>query len=513
VFAIVPEASQKPRPAPGSGSEAERPSRRPIGRPRVRLPRPSAPLALLLVLAALSGLAWSVASAPLTGPDEANHVAYAQLLAETGSGPSSTQGEGPYSTQLDTALQALNLGPIVGHQEGRPSWSRLSAVSRQLDALPPAARKNGTGPNAVANNPPLYYALEAVAYRLSPDGSLLARLWVMRLVSVVLFVVTVGLVWLIAKEVFAATWLRVLATGLVALQPKLAFLCSTVNPDVLLITLSTAFTLAALRLLHRGPSPGRVAALALAAGLAPLTHGRGFFVVPVAVLVLVIVAVRARPPLREALRLGALAAGIVLACVAVAFLYTRSHAAGAFGGEVGRAAEQRFNLNQFASYVFQFYFGPLPSLQALGPPYGYRQVFIETFYGTFGSLEVNFGPRIYDALQVGSAVGLALLGACVVRRWDAVRRAWPVVMVLAALVACNLFLLHISAYRDLQVGGDPLITGRYLLPCVAVWAVTIAWVARSLPRTLGPALAGGLLACFALLDVGALALTAERFLG
>ncbi|MEA2341280.1 MAG: hypothetical protein QOG11_1357, partial [Solirubrobacteraceae bacterium] len=39
------------------------------------------------------------------------------------------------------------------------------------------------------------------------------------------------------------------------------------------------------------------------------------------------------------------------------------------------------------------------------------------------------------------------------------------------------------------------------------------WVARSLPRTLGPALAGGLLACFALLDVGAVALTAERFLG
>jgi hypothetical protein len=94
-----------------------------------------------------------------------------------------------------------------------------------------------------------------------------------------------------------------------------------------------------------------------------------------------------------------------------------------------------------------------------------------------------------------------------------VRRGWPVVLVLVALVASNLFLLHLSAYRDLQVGGDPLITGRYLLPCVAVWAVAVAWVARSLPRAAGPALAGGLLACFVLLDVGALGLTAERFLG
>ena len=81
-----------------------------------------------------------------------------------------------------------------------------------------------------------------------------------------------------------------------------------------------------------GGDAGDVAvAVAVAGEPAPLTHGRGFFVVPVAVLVLVIVAVRARPPLREMLRLGALAAGIVLACVAVAFLYTRSHAAGAFG--------------------------------------------------------------------------------------------------------------------------------------------------------------------------------------
>ena len=81
----------------------------------------------------------------------------------------------------------------------RPS-ARSTASSAQLAKQPASARKNGTGPNAAANYPPLYYAYEAVAYELSPARSLLGRMFFMRLATTLLLVVTVWLTWLIAAE-------------------------------------------------------------------------------------------------------------------------------------------------------------------------------------------------------------------------------------------------------------------------------------------------------------------------
>src|SRR5262249_24242416 len=153
----------------------------------------------------------------------------------------------------------LNIAPNFGHPNGRPTWSDVRRVSDALKGIPEAQRKNGTGPNAIAQNPPLYYAYEAIAYRISPNQSLFGRLFAMRFATVLLYVLTVGLMWLVAGEVFARQWVRFLATAVVALHPKLASLAGNVNPDTLLVTISTGFVLAGLRLLKRGPSPARIA--------------------------------------------------------------------------------------------------------------------------------------------------------------------------------------------------------------------------------------------------------------
>ena len=52
------------------------------------------------------------------------------------------------------------------------------AVSQILLGAP---RSDGTGPNPAAAYPPLYYAYGALAYEMSIDQSLLARLTMMRL--------------------------------------------------------------------------------------------------------------------------------------------------------------------------------------------------------------------------------------------------------------------------------------------------------------------------------------------
>jgi predicted membrane protein DUF2142 len=253
------------------------------------------PLVVLLVVAGLQGLAWAVFTAPLNGPDEQAHAAYAQHLAETGDGPQRGGRGGSLSREYDRLVTELNLRAILGHKNAVPAFGATDRVLRELDALPASARKDGHGPNSVAQNPPLYYAYAAVAYRLSPDGSTLGRLFAMRVATVALFVLTVLFTWLIAAEVFRALWPRFVATALVALQPKLGFLAGVVNADSLLIMASTGFLLAAVRLVRRGPSVGRVAALAAFTATGPATHGRGFALLPAALFVLVLVAARARP--------------------------------------------------------------------------------------------------------------------------------------------------------------------------------------------------------------------------
>jgi hypothetical protein len=469
---------------------------------------------VLLAVAALQGLAWAAFTAPLNGPDEQAHAAYAQHLAETADGPQRSGRGRSLSTEYDRLVTELNLRAILGHEGAVPAFALTDRVVRELDALPDSARKDGSGPNAVAQNPPLYYAYAALAYRLSPDGSTLGRLFAMRAATVALFVLTVLFTWFIAAEVFSATWPRFVASALVALQPKLGFLAGVINADNLLITVSTGFLLAAVRLVRRGPTAGRVAALAAFAAAGPATHGRGFALLPPALFVLALVAVRSRPSRPELLRLAAIASGIVLAGLALAYLWTRGHnqgAGGAFGGELSQGTRQSFNVRQFLSYVFQFYFGPFSFLTPLGPPHGYRQVYIDTYFGSFAALDVNYRRVIYDLVQIAAGAGLFLFAMTVAVRWRAVAARWTLWATALVTFGSLLALLHVSAYRDLQTGFDPLITGRYLLPCVALYGLAIAWVAWSLPRRAGVTLAAAVLAAFVLLSVGGIGLEAERF--
>ena len=74
-------------------------------------------------------------------------------------------------------------------------------------------------------------------------------------------------------------------------------------------------------------------------------------------------------------------------------------------------------------------------------------------------------------------------------------------------------LLHLVSYSSLRTGSDPVITGRYLLPGVALYGVAIAFVASSLPRRLGPLVAGAILGAATLLALGGLGLGVARFYG
>jgi 4-amino-4-deoxy-L-arabinose transferase-like glycosyltransferase len=476
-----------------------------------RIPRP---LALVLAVAALLVLAWTFTTTPFQGPDEPEHFEYAQQLAETGHRPTVVEGTRPDSTQVLNSLSLLNLDQLAGVETARPAWSPLEEqwFEEVITELGEPAEEDGTGPNPLAKNPPLYYAYQAVPYHLGSAGSFWDRLIVMRLASGLLFLLTVLFAWLAAAEVFAAMWPRTIAAGVVALLPGLTAMGGLINADNMLIAVWAAFTFAALRTVRRGPTAWRVLGLCALAAASLLAHGRGIAIVPALVAVLLVSVVRARLSLGRIVRV--LAPGVALVLLAFsAYQLLLTPGTGAYGGEVN-IPTGAFTLGGLLNTTWHFYLPHLPFMSPrLGPDYGYRQVFIDSFFGRFASQEVAYPTVVYRLIQTACAIGIAGLAVAVSGRWAAVRRRWREIAALVAIAVSMLGLLHTASYRALLGGADPLITGRYLLPLVVVFGLTVAFVITSLRPRASAALGALVLSALLALNITGLILTLARFYG
>ncbi len=265
-----------------------------------------------------------------------------------------------------------------------------------------------------------------------------------------------------------------------------------VSPDIFLAAIWTAFALVALRSVRHGLTVRRGVLLGVLTGASVLTHGRGLALIVPMIAVLGLSLPRPRVDWRAARTPIAIAAGILVAALTLGFFYTRAKTGGAYGGELGQAAggaQSAGSVRGLLAYVANFYFG---SYQAFGtvlaPQFGYRQGYIETFFGSLGSLDVLFKPHIYDWLQFLAAAGLVALWTQVAMFRHALLRRWREVAVLVVLVVSQVALLHVAAYRDIvQTNGVGILwSGRYLLPLIAIFGVTVAYVCSHLPRRARP---------------------------
>lgn len=493
---------------------------RPMSRVRTQARRVPLPLALLLAVALLLSLSWGLATAPLQGPDESEHVGYVEHLAETGRLPSSTTGTGgAYAGDESAALQQGGLLRLVQNRGVRPLWSpgaeqRFRAVE---DALPPDARTTGAGPTPVGVNPPLYYAFEAIGWRLTPGAGFFGKLYVLRLGSTMIFLLLVGLTWLLAGEVFGGRVVpRTVATGVVALLPMAGFMSGIVNTDIMLAAWYAAFLWLAVRTARLGLTWKRSALLSLTVALAVLTHGRGLALVPALAVALAAAWLRHRQGLWETARNAAAAAGTLLAGLLVYRLAASTAGGGGalYGGEASlNNQSSAFNIRQLLSSIWQFY---LPKLDAmaprLGPPIGYRQIFVQQYFaGVFSSFEVYFPYWVYDLVQVSVGVLVLVLYSAGLVRWRRAAAHWPAIVILTATAGCLLLFLHVASYRALLGGDNPLIVGRYLLPMTAITGVAAGAIVAALPRRVGVVVGALLLTGLLALSLGALGLNVQRF--
>lgn len=483
--------------------------------------RPSAipsPLLALLAACTLLSLAWTVTMAPLQGPDEHNHVGYVQQLAETGDGPTfgvPTAGDS-WSTEQKELHSWQGLFGLIGLVDARPGWSEAEQERFEAfeDQAPESAREDGTGPNPVSQNPPLYYGYEAIPYTLTSWADLPTRLLAMRLANLPLYLLIVVAAWLAAGEVFRRRrrMAQTIAAGSVGLLPQLGFMSGVVNPDFLLATIWALFTWVALVAVRVGPRPLPLLGLGGLAAASTFTHGRGLAIIGPLLVVVALVVWRHRPRDRHGLLVVGGLFALLAAGLGAAFAYSAAHGGGSsLGGEVGSTTGAG-TPQGFLSYLFQFYVPGLRTMSPQGGDYGYAQVFVEGLSGTFGSLEIRYELWVYDLVQLAAALGIAALLGCVVRRWETVKARWPQILVVASIPACMMALLHLASYRDLQTPPfDPLITGRYLLPLLVTMGLAIGFVCSSLPRRWGALLGTLVLTTFAVLSLCGLGLTVARF--
>src|SRR6476619_2424203 len=175
---------------------------------RAGLRRVPVPLAVLLALAAVVAVVWSLALPEFQGPDESGHVTYVARIAEghtipfaprTGGGTRDLLSATP--TEVRVAATSSGLEQLRQNPAARPGWS--SADERLWAAraarLPPGSRTDGDF-NSVFRNPPVYYLYATPAYLVASGGSIFTRIQWMRWANVPLLVVLVALTWALAGE-------------------------------------------------------------------------------------------------------------------------------------------------------------------------------------------------------------------------------------------------------------------------------------------------------------------------
>ena len=270
--------------------------------------------------------------------------------------------------------------PILLHPEGKPTFSALDRIER---AARQGARRRAQGRHGPQRRRQLPAALLRLRGRrlraLAGRGRCSGGMFFMRLATTLLLVVTVWLTWLIAAELFARTWVRTLATGMVALQPKLGFGGGIINPDLMLVMVATGALLMGLRLVRHGPTLGRVLWLAAFAGA-------GARRAPARALPAAVRGHRARDRARACLAGPATSARLRRRGGGDHVRLRRDQRSrGHRATRAARSPRTRcggFSARQFVSYLWQFY---LPKLGAMYPKvgpaeYGYRQVYIDSYF-------------------------------------------------------------------------------------------------------------------------------------
>ena len=473
---------------------------------------------LCALVALISGTAWALITPAFHVPDEVSHLAYAQYLAETGKLPKEN-GKTTYAPEEEQALAATEFYMVVGDVDARPPWTE--ARDRAMDADRPANPVGSGTAQSATNNPPLYYAMEAVPYRIGKalGLGLLDRLMLMRFLSVLCAAVTALAAFLFVREVLPSTPWAWTAGGLAAaLQPLFGFVSSGVQGDALLYTAGALLLLTLARAFRRGLTPARGAAIGGAVALGLMAKLTFLGLVPGAALGVLLMARRQRA--WRGLAVAGTISGAVVVAYALAnrFVFDRPLLAGGTGVPAPSGGGAAASLDPIAGlgYMWQLYLPRLPFMaDEFQGPNPMPNLWLHGIIGKFGWLDAEWPDAVYGYARWALVLIVVLAIFELVRaarRGDLAGR-WSELVTYGAVVGGLLVLIGWAGYRARVTGAPGFEQARYLLPLLPLYGAGVALAARLWGPRRGPLVAAVLVGVALSHDVLAQLLTVSRFYG
>ena len=469
----------------------------------------------LVAAALLVGVAWALLIPPFQVPDETSHVAYVEYLRASGGLPRNDPALPPYSDEENAVLGALGFSRVIGRPLERVNISRageaeLRRVESQQFGKPTA---NATTASA---NPPLYYLLQTPGALAGSHGSLLTRVLLMRLLSVLMFASTVGFVYLFARELVTSSPWAWTAAGLAAcFQPLLGFIGSGVNADGLVFLASSVMFFLVARILNTRLTSKMGVALGVTVAAGLLTKPLFAALVPVAVVGVTIAAFKRPPNWRSSIAatLAALAVPLTVMIVIGNAFFDHPYfavTASVVSAQAGEAG-QPSSLARQASFMLQLFVPRLPFLDDQIPGVAPRDVWVSGLVGQFGWVDYGFGSGAiaigwYAFLTVATAAA-----AAVVKFRLAIRKRWGLFLCCLAAIVAVPGAIGVVDYQAFLADSPRFEQSRYLLPLIALYGGAVAVTVRLVGSRVAPALVTLLGAAVTFHTVSAMFLTFERY--
>jgi 4-amino-4-deoxy-L-arabinose transferase-like glycosyltransferase len=482
---------------------------------------------------------WTVIIPPWQVPDETTNFAYAQYLAETGSAPPqypsnltllnqyAASGLNPqFSPQQNAAVNLTWFAPVAGNSLNRgifttPDERNLrAALASQRSALGPGSLSSAT------NQPPLYYALEAIPYWISPSNNVLTRLEFMRLFSALLAACTVLVIFLFLRELLPGTrWTWTTGALMVAFQPQFDFVSAGVNGDNLLYLASALTFLALVRAWRRGLTTRRAVAIGAVLAVGMLAKLTFLALVPGAGLATLLLVWRDRGASMRA-ALGRLAIAVSVAAVPVGVYLLLNVTVWGRGSPLasglssvtastGPVSGGQLSWHAAVDYAWELFLPRLPFMNHVYFPtyFPLWQTWLDGSIGHFGWLDYTFPGWVYADFRW---VVYVLGGLGVIGLWRVRRGIRPLLGLFAGYAVMGIGLLAVIGYLSAQArfNGSPYFPqARYLFPLVALYALAIVLATRALPRRWAPVLGALLVALAFAHNLFAETLTISRYYG
>lgn len=418
----------------------------------------------LVILFVARGLLLSSLTPLWQAPDEMAHFANVQTIAERGD---------------FLNMRSAKLSQEVSRSLNRWTfWSVRMGGRMEIDKKPAAGdlserRTDSKGSNWISQHPPLYYLILASGYLLAYGGSLLTRVFLVRLISIPMGAAVVYISWLLARKLFPGDRFMELTLPIfVAFLPMFSYINSVINNDNLVDVISAMCLLLLATELIDGWKLGHAALGGILLGMALLTKLTALFLAPLFGLALVIPAMRDRGKWLTQLKMGA-----ALFCTAGAlsfpwFLRSRLMY-GAWLSKYSTVQTPKAPTGAFGTIVDFIIRGKV--LTALN----------SSFWGSFGWLDFHLPS--YARLTVWLLVRLAGLGLIILvgrvvwkRSVDFGPRRQALAVVLSGVVFQPMLVIYNAYEESVRVGAVRAVQGRYLFPILLPLGIVFLVGLRSL---------------------------------